>query len=146
MPEQEAYFTSQFNTLADKLTELDEKFSEAINKYENKKILVTHAAYGYWERDYGIEQIAITGISPTDEPSQRKLTEILDLIENSSINHVIFEQNIQPRVASVIQDEAGLTSLQFHNLEVLTQIDIDNEDDYFTLMNHNISVLEEALQ
>ena len=41
-----------------------------------KEILVSHAAYGYWEQRYGLKQIPIAGISASDEPSQKQLADI----------------------------------------------------------------------
>lgn len=50
-----------------------------VNKADNKTFIVSHSAYGYWEEAYGLEQIGISGLSPTDEPSQNKLWRYLTL-------------------------------------------------------------------
>lgn len=145
MPEQQDYFNNHFDQLSNRLLDLDAAFTEMIEQARHNKILVTHAAFGYWERDYNIEQIAVTGISATEEPSQRQLTQLLDEIEALELNYILFEQNIQPRVAEVIQAESGLEQLLIHNLAVLTTEDIENGDDYFSLMERNIAVLTQAL-
>ena len=145
MPEEQDYFNNHFDQLSNHLLQLDKKFTTAIEQANHKKILVTHAAFGYWERDYGLEQIAITGLSATQEPSQRELTRLLDTIEELGFSYILFEQNIQPKVAQVVQEESGLEQLIIHNLAVLTTEDIDNGDDYFSLMERNIDVLSEAL-
>ena len=106
---------------------------------------VTHAAYGYWEQSYGIEQIAITGVSSSQEPSQKQLERILDRVENNNIEYLLFEQNVEPKVAEVIQAETNVESLQLHNLSVLTDEDIENDETYFSLMERNLNVLTEAL-
>lgn len=145
MPEEQDYFNDHFDQLSNRLLELDKKFATAIEHANHKKILVTHAAFGYWERDYGLEQIAITGLSATQEPSQRELTRLLDTIEELAFRYILFEQNVQPKVAQVIQVESGLEQLIIHNLAVLTTDDIDNGEDYFSLMERNIDVLKKAL-
>lgn len=145
MPEQAEVFEENYVDLVERLEELDSKFHSMVEQFENRSILVTHAAYGYWERDYEIEQIAITGLSPSDEPSQQQLVNIMETVEELDIQYLLFEQNVEPRVATVIQEEAGLESLQLHNLEVLTEEDIEAGEDYFSLMERNISVLETAL-
>ncbi|WP_440894835.1 metal ABC transporter solute-binding protein, Zn/Mn family [Amphibacillus sp. Q70] len=146
MPEDQNYFNDNFDQISNQLLELDQNFTDVIHQVDRHTILVTHAAYGYWERDYGLEQIAITGLSANEEPSQRQLTHLIELIQDSEIDYLLFDQNIQPRVATVIQEEAGLASLEIHNLEVLTEQDIEADEDYFSLMERNINVLEEALQ
>ncbi|MGF7126895.1 zinc transport system substrate-binding protein [Natronobacillus azotifigens] len=145
MPEQAEVFEENYVDLVERLEELDSKFHSMVEQFENRSILVTHAAYGYWERDYEIEQIAITGLSPSDEPSQQQLVNIMETVAELDIQYLLFEQNVEPRVATVIQEEAGLESLQLHNLEVLTEEDIEAGEDYFSLMERNISVLETAL-
>src|SRR5690625_5084990 len=58
-PENEQQYMDNLNQLKSKLTMLDNEFKEILDKKDNKQIIVTHAAYGYWEERYGIEQIAI---------------------------------------------------------------------------------------
>lgn len=146
MPEEQDYFNDNFDHISNQLVELDQNFTDVVNQSNRKTILVTHAAYGYWERDYGLEQIAITGLSASEEPSQRQLAHLIELIQDSEIDYLLFDQNIQPSVATVIQEEAGLASLEIHNLEVLTEQDIETDEDYFSLMERNINVLQEALK
>ncbi|MBU5595357.1 zinc ABC transporter substrate-binding protein [Amphibacillus sp. MSJ-3] len=146
MPEEQEYFNNNFDLVSNRLVDLDQHFTNVVNQFNQKTILVTHAAYGYWERDYGLKQLAITGLSASEEPSQRQLANLIEQIKDSEIEYLLFDQNIQPRVATVIQEEAGLTSLEIHNLEVLTEEDIEAGENYFSLMEHNIDVLQEALK
>lgn len=144
-PNQQEYFENNFQDLKQRLQSLDEKFQTELSQSKRKEIVVTHAAYGYWEERYGMKQIAITGISPSDEPSQKKLEEIIEFVEEQEIAYMLFEQNIRPKVAEVIQKEAGVDVLSLHNLSVLTEEDIENDEDYFSLMERNLEVLKKAL-
>ncbi|SER43769.1 zinc transport system substrate-binding protein [Gracilibacillus ureilyticus] len=145
-PDQADIFEENFHSLEERLVALDDEFHETIEQAANNEILVTHAAYGYWEQSYGIEQIAITGISPSDEPSQKEIEMIIEHVGTSGIQYLLFEQNVEPKVAQVIQDEADVESLELHNLSILTEKDIDNGETYFTLMERNLEVLEKALE
>lgn len=145
MPAQEGYFRANYDTLVEKLTTLDEQFKTVLDQVPNKTILVTHAAYNYWARDYGIEQLAVTGLSPSNEPSQQQLIELIDLVEDRAIDTILFEQNISSKVSEVIRDEAGLETKELHNLSTLRTEDIESNDDYFSLMERNLAVLEEVL-
>ncbi|UOQ47012.1 zinc ABC transporter substrate-binding protein [Gracilibacillus caseinilyticus] len=144
-PDNEEFFTDNFNQLESKLTELDESFHKQLEQAASHQILVTHAAYGYWEQSYHIEQIALTGLSPSEEPSQKELEQIIDHVKETDINYLLFEQNVEPKVAQVIQSETNLESLELHNLSVLTEEDIENNETYFTLMERNLEVLTKAL-
>ncbi|WP_163536975.1 zinc ABC transporter substrate-binding protein [Gracilibacillus sp. YIM 98692] len=144
-PEQEEFFESNFHELEERFIALDDAFHEQLEQAPNHEILVTHAAYGYWEQSYGIQQLAISGLSPSDEPSQKQLERLLGHVKEHGIQYLLFEQNVEPKVAQVIQQETNVESLELHNLSVLTEEDIDNEEDYFSLMERNLDVLVEAL-
>lgn len=144
-PEQKDEFQQNYEGLIEELEQLNEKFADMTKSAKRKQFIVAHAAYGYWEHRYGLEQIAISGISSSQEPSQRKLQEIVDTIRENEIPYLLVEQNITSRLADVIQQETDTEILYIHNLSVLTDADIENEETYFTLMERNIEVLERAL-
>lgn len=146
MPEQEEYFNSHFNELSEKLEALDEKFATTIESGRTNKIIVSHSAYGYWEERYGLEQIGVTGLTSSNEPSQKELGKIVTMAEKEDLNYVIFEQNISSKLTEIIQKEMGAKSLELHNLSVLTDNDIEAGEDYFSLMEKNIKTLQTALQ
>ncbi|RLL46541.1 adhesin [Oceanobacillus piezotolerans] len=145
-PEAKEQYNQNFVALEKDLLTLDEQFKRALENKENKQILVSHAAYGYWEDRYGIEQIAINGISSSSEPSQKELTEIIDQAKAYGLEYIIFEQNTANRVSQIIQNEIGVDSLTIHNLAVLTEQDITNGEDYISLMQSNIEILEQATE
>lgn len=145
IPEQEATFEANYQDLISRLDNLDHEFHETIESYQQNKILVTHAAYGYWEKAYGIEQIAISGLTSSDEPSQKELETVIEAIKENDIKYLLFEQNVTPKLATVIQGETGVKSLELHNLSILTEEDIENNNNYFTLMERNLTALETAL-
>ncbi|WP_102027108.1 metal ABC transporter solute-binding protein, Zn/Mn family [Salirhabdus sp. Marseille-P4669] len=145
MPEAEDTFNQNFEALKKELEALDKEFHTLIESKENPQMIVSHAAYGYWEEAYGIQQIAITGISPTDEPSQKELEEIIKLANDLEISYLIFEKNVSPSVARVIQDEIQAEPLYLNNLETLTEEDMENGEDYFSLMRKNLETLDLAL-
>ncbi|SDH36218.1 metal ABC transporter solute-binding protein, Zn/Mn family [Alteribacillus bidgolensis] len=144
-PENEEEFEENFNNLKTKLNSIHDQFEEMAANTKNNTFLVSHAGYGYWEEKYGLHQIGISGLSPTNEPSQKQLQNIVQLAEENGINHVMFEQNVSSKVAQLVQKEVGAEALYLHNLESLTEEDIANDENYFTLMNKNIENLNEAL-
>ncbi|MFA1821519.1 metal ABC transporter solute-binding protein, Zn/Mn family [Virgibacillus oceani] len=143
-PAEEELYNENFEVLKKELIKLDEAYSELLSQKENKSIIVSHAAFGFWEERYDINQIAIQGLSSTDEPSQKQLTDIINQSEEHELDYVLFEQNSSNRLSEVIQNEIGADALILHNLEVLTEEDIEEGKDYISLMEHNLEVLDEA--
>ncbi|MFS0820712.1 metal ABC transporter solute-binding protein, Zn/Mn family [Bacillus sp. 1P02SD] len=145
-PDAAEEFESNFSTLKSELEKLDEEFHQLAESKENPEMIVSHAAYGYWEESFGIHQIAVAGLSPTNEPSQKELEKIIDIAKDKQIKYVIFEQNVTPKVAEVIRQEIKAEPLYLHNLSVLTDEDIANGEDYLNLMRKNIEALDIALK
>ena len=145
-PANEETYTKNFEALQTELETLDTKFQEMANNVPNKTFFVSHAAFGYLAGAYGLEQVAIAGLNSQDEPSQKELTEIVELAKKKQIKTILFEQNVSSNLAKVIQSEVGAESGILHNLSVLTEEDIQNEETYFTLMEKNLATLEEALK
>lgn len=145
-PDNRDTFKSNFAHLKEKLQSLDEQFVQTLKQKQSRKIIVSHAAYGYWEERYGIEQIPISGLSSSDEPSQKELANIAKLAKKEQLNYVIFEQTGSNRLAEVIQENIEAEKLYIHNLEVLTDENIENGEDYFSIMEQNLQTLDKALK
>src|SRR5699024_6139149 len=144
-PNNKQTFTKNFDSLKKDLIQLDEEFQDVLSRKTDKTILVCHAAYGYWEERYGIEQLPINGLSSSEEPSQRDLTKIINKAESENMHYIIFEQNSSNRISEIIQHHIDAKALTIHNLAVLTDEDIEHHEDYISLMEKNLHVLDEAL-
>ncbi|RIW29696.1 zinc ABC transporter substrate-binding protein AdcA [Bacillus salacetis] len=145
-PEEENLFNENFETLKADLEALNQEFSTELDAAPGNHFIVSHAAYGYWEEAYGVHQIAVSGLSPTQEPSQKELQTLVETAKEYGLKHIFFEQNITTKIAEVVRDEIGAETLRLHNLSVLTDEDIANGEDYFTLMRHNLAQLKTALE
>jgi zinc transport system substrate-binding protein len=138
-------YNSNFEELKNELVGLDKEFEEMANSSKNKTFFVSHSAFGYLAKSYHLEQVAVAGLNSQDEPSQKELTEIVDLAKEKNITTILFEQNVTSSLAEVIQNEVGAEALTMHNLGVLTQEDLNGEETYFTLMRENLKTLQQAL-
>lgn len=145
MPHNKELFTENYQKLALELDELNAQYEETITNAKHKKIIVTHAAFGYWENRYGIKQISISGLSTTNEPTQKELEKIISAAGSDGLHYILFEQNVQSKLGKVVQKEIGAKALPIHNLAVLSKDDIKNEETYFSLMNKNLESLKTAL-
>jgi zinc transport system substrate-binding protein len=145
-PDAKEEFEKNYESLKAELTKLDAEFHQLVDSKENPEMIVSHAAYGYWEEVYGIHQIPVAGLSPTDEPSQKDLEKIIQMANEKQIKYILFEQNVTPKVAEIVQKEINAKPLYLHNLESLTEEDRQNEEDYFSLMRKNLKALDKALK
>jgi zinc transport system substrate-binding protein len=144
-PQHKNLFKNNYTVLAKKLDNLDAQFKSLAQHSKHKEFIVTHAAYSYWGQRYGINEEPISGVSTTDEPSQKKLKEIIDSANKQHIKYVIFENNVAPNLGKVVESETGTKPLFLHDLAVLRDIDIKKHETYFTLMENNLKTLNIAL-
>ncbi|MBD7985513.1 zinc ABC transporter substrate-binding protein [Sporosarcina sp. Sa2YVA2] len=145
MPEQKDTFMKNFDKLENNLLELDDRFKKMTEQAPTKTFFVSHAAFGYIANDYGLHQVAIAGLNSQNEPSQKQLTKIVEQAKQENVQYILFEQNVSSKLTEVVRKELGAEALTLHNLGVLTQEDMDNNETYFTLMERNLSVFEKAL-
>ncbi len=145
-PQGAEQFEENYEELVAELETLDESFQNLNTKVERDTFFVSHAAFGYLAEPYGFEQVAVAGLNSQDEPSQKELTEIVDMAREKDIQYIVFEQNVSSNLTEVIQKEVGAEAIEMHNLGVLTQENIDNDETYFTLMKKNLQALETVLK
>ncbi|MER1989068.1 MAG: zinc ABC transporter substrate-binding protein [Solibacillus isronensis] len=145
LPEHEAIFNSNYEQLVSELATLHSEFEEMAAATTKKTFFVSHAAFGYIAGHYGFNQVPVAGLNSQSEPSQKELTAIVDLANKEDIQYIFFEQNVSSKLTEIISKEVNAETLTLHNLSVLTKEDIQNNEDYFTLMRKNMDVLKQAL-
>lgn len=144
-PENKELYEKNFAVLKSDLEALDAKFAAMADHASSKTFFVSHAAFGYLARQYGLEQISIAGLNTQNEPSQKELAHIVEEAKQKHVKTILFEQNVSSKLTKVVQNEIGADSAILHNLSVLTKEDLADNEDYFSLMERNINVLAEAL-
>lgn len=144
-PDHKAEFEKNYKSLVKDLKDLDKDFKAMADQAKTKTFFVSHSAFGYIAGTYGLNQISVAGLNSQDEPSQKELAQIVDQAKKDDIHYVLFEQNVSSNLAKVIEKDIGAEALTLNNLSVLTNDNIKNKEDYFTIMHHNIDTLKKAL-
>ena len=145
MPEKESVFEENYKELANKFDTLNKEYTKVFSEAKHDEFLVSHAAFGYWEERYDVEQISVSGISTSEEPTQKSLEKLVDTAKQHKLKYILVEQNINSKLTDIIEKEANLTPLSIHNLAILTQDDIDKNRDYFSIAKDNLNALQKAL-
>jgi zinc transport system substrate-binding protein len=128
------------------LADLHLEFVEGLSDCALDTFFVNHAAFGYLTDRYGLQQLAISGLSPEVEPSPARMAELISTARDYGIKHILFERLISPRVAEAVARELGAQTLVLDPLEGLTDEQQDAGEDYFSVMRQNLNNLRTALQ
>lgn len=118
---------------------LHQEFEEGLAPCRRRLIVTAHAAFGRLARRYGLQQRAITGISPEAEADPRRLAELADLVEREGVTHVFTERLVSPRVARALAREAGV------EVAVLDPLEGRTKAGYTAAMRENLGALRRVL-
>lgn len=132
--------------LLQKLDTLDQEYTKALANCKRKDIVTSHAAFGYLSADYGLNQIALAGISPEVEPSAESMAKVVNIVRAKHIPVIFSETLVSPKLSETVARETGAKTLILNPLEGLTSDEISAGDDYFSVMRANLTMLTEALE
>jgi zinc transport system substrate-binding protein len=127
------------------LTDLDAEFTDGLAARTSDAIVTSHAAFGYLADRYGLNQVAISGLSPDQEPDTQRMAEVAHYVEENGVSTIFFETLVSPDIADTLASETGAQTAVLNPLEGLTQEQIDADADYFSVMRENLAALQTAL-
>lgn len=145
-PENSAYYKENYDKSLAEFSALDKKFNETISSVpaDKRYFVASHAAFNYLARDYGMKQVAVTGISPEDEPSAAQLATISDFVKKHGITTIFFEGKATPKVAETLARTTGTKTSTLYTMESLTEE--EQNMGYLKLMEKNLENLMESFK
>lgn len=141
-PENQEYYKERYDEAYAQFQALDESFTKAIEELPSdteKYFVVSHAAFNYLADDYGLTQVAVTGISPEEEPSAKQLATIADFVSKHNITTIFFEGKATPKVAETLAKNTNTKTGTLYTMESLTEEEM--ELGYIELMKRNLEAL-----
>ncbi len=110
----------------------------------DRRILVTsHDALGYFAKDYGFEIRPVEGISTGEQPSSKRVRELIDAIRKDGVK-AIFAENVEnPKVLEEITRETGARNGGTLYSDGLGDTEANT---YESMMRHNITTIVSALK
>lgn len=145
LPAKRTNFESRASTYSASLGELHGTFEETLRTCERREIVTSHAAFGYLAARYGLEQIAISGVTPEAEPTPRRLQEVARLAEQRGVTTIYFETLVSPRVAEALARAVGARTAVLNPIEGLTDEEQNEGESYLTQMRANLNALAQGL-
>ena len=143
----QAAFTANAAAYEAKLDDLDRaiKLKVAELARDKRKLVTSHDAFQYFARDYGFKIYPIEGVSTAEEPSTRKVAELLGTIKAEKVKAVFFENTQNPKVIAQITKETGAIVGGELYADGLGAPDSDAAT-YEAMMHHNVDTIVNALK
>lgn len=133
-PANARHYAAQAAAYAARLTSLHETFVAGLAECRRREIVVSHAAFTYLARRYGLLQVPLMGLAPEAEPSPAELARVVRLVRLLQVKAVFFETLVSPRLAETLAAEVGARTLVLNPLEGLTAEEVKAGKDYVGVM------------
>ena len=145
-PSQSGEFEKNRDALLASLGALDDELQGAIRGCLTNTIVTSHAAFNYLAQRYGLIQLAITGISPDDQPDPATLQQIAADAKAAGVTTVFFEEQLPRELSETVAMEIGA------RIDLLSALEFDPEEfigpgqSYLTVMSDNGKRIAAGLQ
>ena len=108
-PAGKADFSSNAATYNKELDELETWVKTEVAKLprNKRKLVTTHDAFQYFAKAYGFTIHPIEGVSPEEQPSSKKVAELIATIKSEGVKAIFLESIENPKVVQEINREAG---------------------------------------
>lgn len=141
-PKDKDAFTKNAAAYLQKLDSLDKEYTDTLSQAKQKSFVTQHAAFNYLALDYGLKEVAISGLTPEDEPSAARLSELSEYINKNSIKYIYFEETASSAVAEALARETGVKTAVLSPLESLTAEAMKAGEDYISTAKANLEALK----
>ena len=136
-------YKANYEAMNKKMETLTNDLKEGVKEITNKKLVVSHAAFGYFANQFGFEQIYLSGLA-SEEVTVRDVERVIDEIKENDIKTVYAEELDGSDALGRIQEETGVAIKVLNPIETLIKEDMDNGEDYYSIMRKNLATLKEG--
>ena len=136
---------------ADKLDELDKKYQETVDSASQKTLLFgDRFPFRYMVDDYGLSYYAaFVGCSAETEASFETITFLAGKTDELGLKNIMTIEKADQKIAKTIIEntkEKNQGILTLDSMQSTTSDDVKKGTTYFSIMENNLNVLQEALQ
>lgn len=145
-PQNKEQYEANAIAFNEKLDDLDMNIKSSLSSCEKDTIVPFHNAFTYLAERHDFKVLALSGMAPHAEASAAKIAEFVDFVNDNDIKVIFAEEVVDPRLAEVIAEEAGVKVMILSPLETLSQDDQGKNITYLDKMEQNLDALKIALE
>jgi ABC-type Zn uptake system ZnuABC Zn-binding protein ZnuA len=145
-PSERAFFATNAAAYTRELDALDKwARSELAAKLprDQRKLVTSHDAFRYFARAYGFTIYHIEGVSSEDQPSSKRVAELIATIKREKVKAVFLESILNPKVTQEITRESGA---KIGGTLYADGLGTDDAGTYAGMFRHNVETIVRALR
>lgn len=144
-PEGADEYNANFDKYAAELDQLDSDYKDQLANTKSKDLVVSHQAFGYLCQAYGLNQVPIEGLEADSEPDAKTMASIIEFVKKNNVKVIFGEELVSQKTAQSIADATGAQCEVLNPIEGLTDEQLSQGEDYFSVMRSNLDELVKAL-
>jgi zinc transport system substrate-binding protein len=141
-PGHRARYEANLKSYLAALADLNREIETRARTWRLRNYVSFHPAFAYFAKRYHLHEVGTIEAAPGREPTPRHLQNLVAAIRRYGIKVVFAEPQLNPRVAQVIAQEAGVKVLMLDPMGGRPPYG----SDYLPLMRYNLAVLDQALK
>ena len=142
-PAHRAEFEARSRFCLGELKGLDQEYSAACDKLQDRRVVTFHGAFSYLFARYHLETVGVIEPFPGDEPSAAYLRQLVDLMRKLRVKVIFAEPQLPDRPAQVIASELGGRVERLDPCETI--LPDAPEATYLERQRKNLNALRDAL-
>lgn len=142
-PEHASEFKANTRKLMDELESLHEWAEDEIKQIPkgDRKLVTSHAAFGYFCVEYGFKAIPVKGLSDQEKPTPEQLAETIKTLKLENIFVVFPETKSSEKMLDTIRQSTGVATAP----PLIADFLGPNGESYAVMFKGNVSTIQQAL-
>lgn len=104
-PQHAAFYRTNLQTFQQELQHLDQEIQALLAPLKTRHILVSHPAYGYFCRDYALNQHAIE--VEGKDPTPQQMTKLLQFVRQLQLHTIFIQMQYNNKAAKLVAETIG---------------------------------------
>ena len=133
--------TDAYNALKVDLSELDVMYREAVNDAPDKNIIIDDSTLKYLEK-FGLKIYCIDS-----DATDKTKADVENLIATKKVSYIITFKNVDKssNLKEIIKKYPTIKTIDLHKLNILSDEERKNSEDYLTITRNNLTLLNQEL-
>lgn len=139
-PQNKAYYKQKTKVYRAKLSKLHSWSKTQIASIpKSKRILATsHAAFGYFCKDYGFKSLPLRGINSEQASSPQYLAQAVSTLKSKNVTAIFPDESSNPKALEAVSKASGI--------KMSPKIYADSHKSIIGMFQHNVTVITNALK
>lgn len=108
-----------------------------------RKLVTSHDALQYFAKEYGFSVYAVEGLTPSEQPSSRKVAALLDVIREQKVKAVFAQDTVNPKV---LREMTAATGAVLGGRLWVDGLGLGDAGTYAGMIRSNVNAIVEALK